>query len=81
MDKNKKVLAYLGIIVSVLGLVFGGGSSTNWTFDFSQDHSVNVSDDDTTTINEGDTIFGIDKDVLKDILKETACDIDPELCD
>jgi len=79
MDKTKKVIAYLGIIISVLGIVFGGGSSTNWTFDFSQDHSVNTSDDD-TTINQGDTFLGMDKEFFKDVLTETACDIDPDLC-
>ncbi len=81
MDKTKKVLAIAGMLVTLAGVIFGGGSATNWTFDFSQDHSTNISDDDTTTINVGDSIITGLKDDLKDALKETACDLEPELCD
>lgn len=81
MDKTKKVLAIAGMLVTLAGVIFGGGSATSWTFDFSQDHSTNISDDDTTTINVGDSIITGLKDDLKDALKETACDLEPELCD
>ena len=76
MDKTKKILAIAGLVITMIGAIFGG-ESTNWTFDFSQDHSINISDDDTTTINEGDTILGIDREDIKDV----ACDLAPELCD
>jgi len=79
MDKTKKVLAIIGTIVTLLGAILGGGSATSWTFDFSQDHSTNISDE--TTINEGDTILGIDEKVVIDIGKKIICDVDPELCD
>jgi len=80
MDKTKKILAVLGTVITLIGAIYGGGSATSWTFDFSQDNSINISDDDTTIINEGDTVLGIDKDILKDIARDVACDIDPELC-
>ena len=79
MDKTKKVLAIVGTIVTLLGAILGGGSATSWTFDFSQDHSTNISDE--TTINEGDTILGIDEEVIIDIGTKIICDTDPDLCD
>ena len=79
MDKTKKVLAIIGTIVTLLGAILGGGSATSWTFDFSQDHSTNISDE--TTINEGDTILGIDEKVVIDIGTKIACNVDPDLCD
>ncbi len=81
MDKTKKVLAIIGTVVTLLGAILGGGSATSWTFDFSQDHSTNISDESTSTINEGDTILGIDEKVVIDIGTKIACNIDPELCD
>jgi len=81
MDKTKKVLTIIGTVVTLLGAILGGGTATSWTFDFSTDNSINISDDDTTTINEGDTFLGIDKQIIIDLGTEIACDVDDTLCD
>jgi len=81
MDKTKKILAIIGTVITLFGAILGGGTATNWTFDFSQDNSIIISDDDTTVINEGDIVLGIDKDDIKDVGVDIICTIDPELCD
>ena len=81
MDKTKKILAIIGTVITMFGAILGGGTATSWTFDFSQDTSIIISDDDTTTINEGDVIIGIDKADIKDAGLEIICTLDPELCD
>jgi len=79
MDKTKKILAIIGTVVTLIGAILGCGSATSWTFDFSQ--NINISDDDTTVINEGDIVLGIDKDDIKDVGVDIICTIEPELCD
>ena len=80
MGSKKKLLALVPIVVAIISLL-GGGQSTNWTFDFSQDHSVTISEGDTIDKSQTTNFWDFGKDMLKESIQEFAdeeiCNLDP----
>ena len=74
MVSKSKITIILAVIATI-GSILGVGEGTSWTFDWSTTTITTISDDDVTTINEGDINVDID---LEDIREICASEIVPK---
>ena len=79
MATKKKVGIGAAALLTIIAGIAGGSYAISIDQSVDQSTNIDIRSNDTTTINEGDTIIDIGKDTLKEVGKDLICEFEPDL--
>ncbi len=79
MATKKKVGIGAAALLTIIAGIAGGSYAISIDQSVDQSTNIDIRSNDTTTINEGDTIIDIGKDTLKEVGKDMICEFEPDL--